>query len=154
MNCLVAATTTPRWAANRVWCQVNWLKVCIGAISASAASERDWFVFHMFSAEVTACCSLTVWWKFSTYPAGSAVAAVAGPLWLAATATPAAPPPASTAAAMPRRAFMLARRLRRLLRLFIDASSHGRRARPRARWVRWHRHCRDAPSPGMGSAVT
>ena len=69
MNCLVAATTTPRWAANCVRCHVNWLKVRIGAIWASVLSDRDWFEFHILSAEVRACCSLTVWWKFSTYPA-------------------------------------------------------------------------------------
>ena len=80
------------------------------------------------SAEVRACCSLIVWWKFSTNPAESAFI-VAVPEWLAATATPVAPPPTSTAAAMPRRAFMLVWRLPRLLRLFIVASSYGRHAR-------------------------
>ena len=45
------------------------MNVRIGAICASVVSDFCCDVAQVLSAELSAVCSLTVWWKFSVYPA-------------------------------------------------------------------------------------
>jgi hypothetical protein len=120
-QCLVARTTTPRCAA-KVVCLV-WVvaKVRIGAICDNALSALVCEVFQVLNAVVRAVASLIIRWLECCQENPADVAAEGAEWFPAATATaPIAPPPTSTAAAMPSRAFMLAWRLPRLLRPIFD----------------------------------
>ena len=112
-------------------CHVVTLIAWMVTILLITTSDVCWDLFHQFIAVDMAADSLIGPLAFVLYPAESATWEL--PWLLATSATPAAPPPTSTAAAMARRICMDVRRLPRLFRFIIDASytwtSPARRAR-------------------------
>ena len=126
-QCRVARATTPRCMAT-VPCGVRAVAKFLTGAAAIACMDLPREVVQLDSAVLRACWVLIRCWKIIVYPASRAAGEVE---LLAAIATaPIAPPPASTAAARPTRALMLAWRMPRMLRPIIcGASFRGGRAR-------------------------
>ena len=71
-NFLVARTTTPRWAANSRAVRHELVERAHRRhLGQRGRATADWIRPQMLSAELSACCSLIVWWKFSVNPAES-----------------------------------------------------------------------------------